>query len=174
MKTAPRGRHGKEFVGGGVVPRRPQATLHCIGESDAKEAIEAWSEQGAAAADGWSPAEWKLLPRSWRQKMAELLTLVEESGEFPEMAYHVPVIMLDKGKGPEPLKQRPISAAPILYRLWSSIRYKHMKTWLLEWAHPNATAPGKNWSMLHVHELGASGLCHLSDLCCHDSNNVGA
>ncbi len=35
-----------------------------------------------------------------------------------------------------PLKQTPVSVASVLYRAYSSLRYKHLWPWMESWVHP--------------------------------------
>ena len=63
-----------------------------------------------------------------------LLSLVEDTGTWPQGLLDAKVAMIPKADGDStPLGQRPLSVFPIVYRLWASLRLGHLRKWVEEW-----------------------------------------
>jgi len=67
-----------------------------------------------------SIALWRSLPDEVLSRVADLLTLVEKDGRWPEELIHAYVTMIPKASGgSRPQDQRPITVLDVLYRLWA-------------------------------------------------------
>ncbi len=56
------------------------------------------------------------------------------------MLYAIVAMLPKAGQNPleaGPLKQRPVSVASVLYRVYASGRYQHLSPWMMSWIHPN-------------------------------------
>ena len=77
--------------------------------------------------------------------MTEFYNLVERSAQWPTATHEIPVAALRKDTGTSPLDVRPISLAPILYKIWAKIRFTPLQCWHALWL-PKALrggAPGR-------------------------------
>ena len=87
--------------------------------------------EGATAGglDGWGWRELKVLPVSWYDELARILTKVEDLGVWDGLldAY---IAMIPKTDGDATLLgQRPLSVLPIVYRIWASARMGQLDGW---------------------------------------------
>lgn len=66
--------------------------------------------------------------------MAQLLDVIEATGQWPNEMVHAWVIILPKSEdeSPDTLDQRPITVMSALYRAWSSYRFADAQEWLSE------------------------------------------
>ena len=72
---------------------------------------------------GWGWRELNVLPVSWYDGLARLLTKVEDIGVWPDGLLDAYIAMIPKTDGDAtPLGQRPLSVLPIVYRIWASAR----------------------------------------------------
>ena len=86
--------------------------------------------KGAAAGslDGWGWRELKVLPVSWFDELARILTKVEDVGVWPGGLLDAYIAMIPKTDGDAaPLGQRP------LYRIWASARMGQLDGWFRSW-----------------------------------------
>ena len=65
--------------------------------------------------------------------MTEFYNLVERSAQWPTAMHEIPFAALRKDTGTSPLDVRPISLAPILYRIWAKIRFTPLHCWHAFW-----------------------------------------
>ena len=84
-------------------------------------------------ADGWRVHELKLLGPKNLDHLAKVFCLIESSQVWPTSILEVPVAALKKGDGLSPLDTRPISLTSLIYRLWSKVRWSHLKPWHSSW-----------------------------------------
>ena len=80
--------------------------------------------EGATAGglDGWEWRELKVLPAAWFDELARILSLVEDTGIWPDDLLDAYIAMIPKTHGDAaPLGQRPLSV-PVLYRIWASAK----------------------------------------------------
>ena len=64
-----------------------------------------------------------VLPVSWYDELARILTKVEDVGVWPDGLLDAYIAMIPKTDGDAtPLGQRPLSVLPIVYRIWASAR----------------------------------------------------
>ena len=83
--------------------------------------------------DGWRIAEVKSLPDFFLDRLAVLLNTIEETGVWPQALAQGAVSLIGKGEGAEPLKMRPISVMPVVYRLWAATRVREVLQWQESW-----------------------------------------
>ena len=77
----------------------------------------------AGSLDGWGWRELKVLPLSWYDELARILTKVEDVGVWPDGLLDAYIAMIPKTDGDAtPLGHRPLSVLPIVYRIWASAR----------------------------------------------------
>ncbi len=99
--------------------------------------------RGAQSLDGWAAEEIAALPLVIFNEYARLFEAIERGGEWPEALVHAPVPLLPKvgmsAAAEGSLKQRPVTVFAVLYRLYSSIRYKDLERWQEKWLSPELT-----------------------------------
>ena len=88
----------------------------------------------AGSLDGWGWRELKVLPVSWYDELARILSKVEDTGLWPD--------------GPKTdgdaatLGQRPLSVLPIVYRVWASARMGQLDGWFRSWVPDSVSSVG--------------------------------
>ena len=88
----------------------------------------------AGSLDGWGWKEFKVLPVSWFDQLARILTLVEDNGIWPDGLLDAYIAMIPKTDGDAtPLGQRPLSVLPVVYRIWASSRMVQLEGWFKSW-----------------------------------------
>ena len=88
----------------------------------------------AGSLDGWGWRELKALLVSWFDELARILTLVEDTGIWPDGLLDAYIAMVPKSDGvATPLGQRPLSVLPVVYRVWASARMVQHEGWLKSW-----------------------------------------
>ena len=88
----------------------------------------------AGGLDGWGWREFKVLPVSWFDGLARILSCVEDSGVWPEGlldAYIAVIPEVDCDATPS--GQRPLSVLPVVYRIWASARMGQLNDWFHSW-----------------------------------------
>ena len=71
----------------------------------------------AAGLDGWGWRKLKVLPLSWFDELARILSKVEDLGVWPDRLLDASITMIPKTDGDStPLSQRPLSVLPVAYR----------------------------------------------------------
>lgn len=114
--------------------------IHCYKQDlnpltleDVKSAIGKMDPSSSAGLDGWKPDEFQKLP----DEVLELLLLVydriENEGTWPSALSRTGISMIPKKAGCGPTDLRPISVAPIAYRVWASARMTHSQPWQRQW-----------------------------------------
>ena len=77
----------------------------------------------AGGLDGWGWREFKVLPVSWFDGLARILSCVEDFGVWPDGLLDAYIAMIPKVDGDSTLLvQRPLSVLPVVYRIWTSAR----------------------------------------------------
>ena len=88
----------------------------------------------AGGLDGWGWMEFKVLPVSWFDGLARILSCVEDSGIWPEGLFDAYITMIPEVDGDAtPLGQRPLSVLPIVYRIWAAARMGQLDSWFKSW-----------------------------------------
>ena len=101
----------------------------------------------AGSLDGWGWRELKVLPVSWYDELARILTLVEDTGVWPDGLLDAYITMIPKTDGDAtPLGQRPLSVLPVVYRIGASARMVQLEVWFKSWV-PDLvfSADGGSW-----------------------------
>ena len=97
----------------------------------------------AGGLDGWGWRELKVLPVSWFDEVARILTLVEDTGVWPDSLLDACVAMIPKTDGDAtPLGQRPLSVLPVVYRIWASARMVQVEGWFNSWVFDSVFSAG--------------------------------
>ena len=101
----------------------------------------------AGSLDGWGWSEMKVLPVSWYDELARVLTKVEDTGVWPDGLLDAYIAMIPKAGGDAtPLGQRPLSVLPVVYRLWASTRMGRFADWFQSWVPASVfSAGGRSW-----------------------------
>ena len=89
--------------------------------------------KSAAGADGWQVRELKLLPIGVRERLACMLSIIEDNGVWPEALTQGLVTLISKGEGTAPTKLRPIGIMSVVYRLWAAVRVGDVMKWQDSW-----------------------------------------
>ena len=97
----------------------------------------------AGSLDGWGWKELKVLPVSWFDQLARILTLVEDNGVWPDGLLDAYITMIPKTDGDAtPLGQRPLSVLPVVYRIWASSRMVQLEGWFKSWVPDSVFSAG--------------------------------
>ena len=84
----------------------------------------------AGSLDGWGWRELKVLPGAWYDELDRILTVVEDTGVWPDGLLHAYIAMIPKSDcDATPLGQRPLSVLPVVYRIWASARVGQLEAW---------------------------------------------
>ena len=76
----------------------------------------------------------KVLPVSWYDELARILTFVEDFGIWPDGLLDACIAMIPKADGDAtPLGQRPLCVLPVMYRVWASARMVQLEKWFMSW-----------------------------------------
>ena len=92
----------------------------------------------ALGLDGWSLGDLRSLPLRLLDWLAELLTLVEVTGRWPEVLARGYTALIPKPGEEGPLGTRPLTVLSVVYRLWAGTRLWEVLRWQETWAHPEA------------------------------------
>ena len=66
--------------------------------------------------------------------MAVVLSRVESDGIWPEGLLDASITMIPKADGDAtPFGQRPLCVLSVVYRIWASVRLRHLDSWLRSW-----------------------------------------
>ena len=88
----------------------------------------------AGGLDGWGWRDLKAFPEAWFDWLAVVLSRVELDGVWPDGLLDAYVTMIPKSDGDStPLGQRPLCVLPVVYRIWASVRLRHLDGWLRSW-----------------------------------------
>ena len=88
----------------------------------------------AGRLDGWGWREFKVLPVSWFDGLARILSCVEDFGVWPEGLLDAYIAVIPKIDGDAtPLWQRPLSVLRVVYRIWASARMGQLEDWFRSW-----------------------------------------
>ena len=97
----------------------------------------------AGSLDVWGWKELKVLPVSWFDQLARILTLVEDDGVWPDGLLDAYITMIPKTDGDAtPLGQRPLSVLPVVYRIWASSRMVQLEGWFKSWVPDSVFSAG--------------------------------
>ena len=106
--------------------------LKLITGDDVTQAMKYLAKNTALGIDHWSPEEWRRLPTTTHQAMAELLNRVEAGMAWPRHIVHNIIVLMGKPQG----GTRPIALMPMLYRIWTKIRKPYIEQWEQQHAGP--------------------------------------
>ena len=85
----------------------------------------------------------KVLPVSWFDELARILTKVEDLGVWPDGLLDAYITMIPKTDGDAtPLGQRPLSVLPVVYRIWASARMGQLDGWFKSWVPDSVFSAG--------------------------------
>ena len=107
---------------GGWLPFLPEVGLPRLTGSLLAEVVRK-EKVTAGGLDGWGRREFKVLPVSWFDGLARILTCVEDFGVWPDGLLDAYIAMIPKVDGDVTLLgQRPLSVLPVVCRVWASAR----------------------------------------------------
>ena len=105
----------------------------------------------AGGLDGWGWRELKAFPEAWFDWLAVVLSRVELDGVWPDGLLDAYVTMIPKSDGDStPLGQRPLCVLPVVYRIWASVRLRHLDSWLQSWAPASVFSAGDGRSSVEA------------------------
>ena len=127
----------------------PEAALEALaGDSDLEpftrdEVKVAFARlQGPArGSDHWKAQEFRSLPDHAFDGLAVGLGLVEQEGRCPAKHQYIIEHLKPRGRGDQPLDQRPIGVLAKLYRGWAALRMDAVRRW-----HRGRKDQGNDWS----------------------------
>ena len=97
----------------------------------------------AGGLDGWGWRELKVLPVSWFDGLARILTCVENFGLWPDGLLDAYIALIPKVDGDvAPLGQRSLSVLPLVYRVWASARMSQLEGWFRSWVPDSVFSAG--------------------------------
>ena len=121
---------------------------------------ETLSSGGSAGGlDGWRTAELQALAELWNAMTRAAQDHAEQHGALVPceslladffLKGYCP--LLDKGEGPEPLRQRALTILSPLYRQWSSVIYAQLQQFQAQWIHPSYQAASETETPSVRHE----------------------
>ena len=77
--------------------------------------------------NGWGWQDPEAFPESWFDWLPVALSGVELDGVWPEGVLDAYTTMIPKADGDAtPLGQRPLCVLPVVYRIWASVRLRHL------------------------------------------------
>ena len=103
------------------------------------------TREGATAGslDGWGWMELKVLPVSWYDQLARILTQVEDTGVWPDGLLDAYIAMIPKTDADATsLGQRPLSVLAVVYRIWASARMGRLEDWFRSWVPESVFSAG--------------------------------
>jgi hypothetical protein len=101
--------------------------------ADLRDTLRRMSARQAAGVEGWRVAEVQRLPDLLLAQFAELFGVIENTGQWPDALSDALVTLIPKGEGAQPLQQRPITVASVIYRLWAATRLRSLMQWQELW-----------------------------------------
>ncbi|KAJ9458219.1 hypothetical protein DIPPA_06750 [Diplonema papillatum] len=90
-------------------------------------------KKSASGVDGWRMAELRELPLPLLNALADVMNLVETTGDWPASMTTALVSMVPKDESQDPLHTRPITVTSAVYRLWACRRLADIVLWQEEW-----------------------------------------
>ena len=120
----------------------PEVSLPCFTGQMLADVVQHKSAT-AGSLDGWGWRELKVLPVSWYDGLARILTKVEDLGVWPDGLLDAYIAMIPKTDGDAtPLGQRPLSVLPVVYRIWASTRMGQLGDWFKSWVPDSVFSAG--------------------------------
>ena len=106
------------------------ASVPVIWHHDLFRLIQNKSSEKASGLDGWRVAERHQLPPSGWIGFAFTMRLAEATHVWPKALKVVSISSISKGLSmTSPENVRFIGVAPVIYSLWSSLRFRHLREW---------------------------------------------
>ena len=97
----------------------------------------------AGSLDGWGWRELKVLPVSWYDGLARILTKFEDIGVWPDGLLDAYIAMIPETDGDAtPVCQRPLTVHPIVYCIWASARMGQLEGWFRSWVPDSVFSAG--------------------------------
>ena len=105
----------------------------------------------AGSLDGWGWREFKVLPVSWYDGLARILTKVEDTGVWPDGLLYAYIAMIPKTDGDATHHgQRPLRVLPVVYRIWASARMGQLDGWFKSWVPDSVFSAGSGHGSVEV------------------------
>ena len=118
---------------GGWLPLLPEVSLPRLTGRMLADVVQRKGST-AGSLDGWGWRELKVLPVSWYDELANILSKVEDVGVWPDGLLDAYIAMIPKTDGDAtPLGQRPLSVLPTVYRIWASVLMGQLDGWFRSW-----------------------------------------
>ena len=157
----------------GWLPLLPEIHLSRLTGQMLADVVHRKGVTAGGSLDGWGWREYKVLPLSWFDGLARILTKVEDLGVWLDGLLDAYIAMIPKTDGDAtPLGQRPHCVLPIVYRIWASARMGQLDCWFKSWVRDSVFSAGggrgsvEAWktSALDIEEVlsgAADSLVHL-------------
>ena len=124
------------------LPLLPEVHLPCLTGQMLADVVQ---RKGATVGslDGWGCRELKVLPVAWYDELARILTVVEDTGVWPDGLLDAYIAMIPKSDGDAtPLGQRHLSVLPVVYRVWAPARMAQLESWFKSWVPDSVFSAG--------------------------------
>ena len=139
---------------GGWLPRLGEFDFPLLLGSDLYYVVQ-HKRVSASGLDGWGWRDLKAFPEAWFDWLAVVLSRVELDGVWPDGLLDAYVTMIPKSDGDStPLGQRPLCVLPVVYRIWASVRLRHLDGWLRSWLPLSVFSAGGGRGCLVFHCFG--------------------
>ena len=100
----------------------------------------------AGSLDGWGWREFKVLPVSWYDQLARILSNVEQVGVWPDGLLDAYIAMIPKTDGDAtPLARGLLVCSRSCYRIWASARMGQLDGWFMSWVPDSVFNAGGTW-----------------------------
>ena len=118
---------------GGWLPHLGEFDFPPLLGSDLYQVVQ-HKRASAGGLDGWGWKDLKAFPEAWFDWLAVVLSRLELDGVWPDGLLDAYVTMIPESDGDStPLGQRPLCVLPVVYRIWASVRLRHLDSWLRSW-----------------------------------------
>ena len=127
----------------GWLPLLPEVHLPCLTGQMLADVVVQRKGATAGSLDGWGWREFQVLPVSWFDELARILTKVEDLGVWPDGLLDAYIAMIPKTDGDAtPLGQRPLTVLPVVYRIWAATRMSQLDDWFKSWVPDSVFSAG--------------------------------
>ena len=110
--------------------RHHECPLPMIDEAMLKAALRSAKTEAAASMDSWRYAEMRELPSAALQQLAHLYNLSEAKGRLPFNTLQSWTALVGAANPVLPLKLRPIALLSTTWRLYATVRYRSISSWI--------------------------------------------
>ena len=109
--------------------KAPEFQVEPVSGQDLYDLCTIANKNSVGGLDGWSPADWSILPLEVLVLLALLFNAIEEGADWPADSLNAKAAFLAKDENPslDPLGYLIVFIFPILYRRWAAVRLKKLE-----------------------------------------------